>query len=49
MGTKEALETEVARLMKELETANREVDKLHHETVNLSDNLAKSDFTVHNY
>lgn len=43
MATKEELETEVARLMKELETANNEVDKLHHETVNLSDNLAKSE------
>ena len=41
--SKEYLESEVARLMKELQTANNEVDKLHNEAANLSDNLAKSE------
>ena len=43
MASKEDLESEVARLMKEPQTANNEVDKLHHEAANLSDNLAKSE------
>ena len=38
MASNEDLESEVARFMKELQTANNEVDKLHHEAANLSDN-----------
>ena len=38
MASKEDLESEIARLMKELQTANNKVDKLHHEAAKISDN-----------